>query len=194
MAAAIAASLTACVAAQAADRYAAPAGAGTACTSGAPCSIATAVNSAAANDDVIVTTGDYGSVGAPMTTALQPLVTGVSIRGEAGQPRPRLFMDTAANGVELFMAGTEIGHLEIDQLNTASGRTALFLGTFTGSASNMLGEDLVVRVRGAAGKACVLTTVLLRSSVCRDTGSSSLGAALSINFGGAFSPTSTVRK
>jgi hypothetical protein len=193
IAVAIAVFLTVSVEAQAADRYAAPAGAGTACTSGAPCPIATAVNSAATNDDVIVTPGDYGSVGAPMTTALQPSVTGVSIRGEAGQPRPRLFMDTAGNGVELFMAGTEIGHLEIDQLNTAAGRTALFLGTFTGSPSNMLGEDMVVRVRGSAGRACVLTTALLRSSVCWDSGSNSLGFGLSINFGGAFSPTSTVR-
>jgi hypothetical protein len=46
-------------AAQAAQRYAAPAGGGSTCTQAAPCSLVTAVNGAAGNDEVIIGSGAY---------------------------------------------------------------------------------------------------------------------------------------
>ena len=52
--------------AQAAQRYAAPDGTGSACTQEQPCSLADASNEASKGDEVIVTAGDYTISGAPL--------------------------------------------------------------------------------------------------------------------------------
>src|SRR2546423_8841198 len=71
-------------------RYASPTGSGTACTSTNPCGIVQAINAAGGSDhDVIVTPGDYGTAGSPITTALTSSV-GIDLHGEDGQPRPRI--------------------------------------------------------------------------------------------------------
>ena len=54
------------VAAQAAQRYAAPGAAGVTCKQSEPCSLEDAINGASANDEVIVTAGEYEIAGAPI--------------------------------------------------------------------------------------------------------------------------------
>jgi hypothetical protein len=81
-------------AAQADQRFAAPTGAGASCTQANPCSVQTAIDAASGVDEVILAGGSYGSAVTPLTT---PLSNGgfVSVRGAAGEPMPRLFIDTS---------------------------------------------------------------------------------------------------
>ncbi len=83
--------LTLPAAALAAPRFASPGG-GTAsgCPQATPCSLATAITGAAANDEVVLTPGTYEV--AAKIEATVPL----SVRGQAGQPRPRI---VGASGV-----------------------------------------------------------------------------------------------
>jgi hypothetical protein len=60
----------------AAPRYAAPDGMGTACTVDAKCSIDTAVSGAPDDGEVIVTSGDYGSLMMPLSST----ITGTAAR------------------------------------------------------------------------------------------------------------------
>ena len=76
----------------AAERHAAPAGAGTLCSANAPCSLPQALNGAVADDEVVVHAGVHAieSAGGPGTHD-------VDVHGAAGEPRPevRILSDTA---------------------------------------------------------------------------------------------------
>src|SRR5262245_55577331 len=69
----------------AAQRYASPAGSGSACTQPSPCAIQIAVNNAGAGDEVIVAPGDYSPPGG----VVLPLAN-VYVHGVQGQPMPRI--------------------------------------------------------------------------------------------------------
>src|SRR4051794_30911799 len=96
--------------AQAATRYADPAGGSTQpCSAGAPCSLRVAVQSAQTGDDIAVAPGDYA-----VTTNLTP-GQGVSIHGLPGQPRPRLLAGSQLAGVVLTLDhGATASRLDVE--------------------------------------------------------------------------------
>jgi hypothetical protein len=79
----------------AAVRYAAPGGSGTACSAAAPCSIETAINSAATGDEVVVGSGTYTTA-----VSLKSTVSNLTIHGAAGQPRP-VINSSAGRAIDL---------------------------------------------------------------------------------------------
>jgi hypothetical protein len=95
----------------AANRFASPAGSGTACSQAAPCGIATAVNSAAANDNVTIEPGAYGSPGAPISSSLADNGHFLTIHGVVGQPRPVIYSD-AMYGFSIY-GGSELYNVEL---------------------------------------------------------------------------------
>jgi hypothetical protein len=94
--------------AQAAERYAAPSGAGTACTEATPCSLATALSDAAANDAVLLAGGTYSGVFASG-------LTGITVRAQNAASPPDTPGDTPQiNGaVRLTGAGSRLLDLRI---------------------------------------------------------------------------------
>jgi hypothetical protein len=150
-------------AASAAQRYAAPnGGAAASCSQADPCSLQTAVESAAAGDEVIVGPGTY-SEGSNQLAATK---ANMSIHGAAGQPRPQINF-TNMPGVAMLVGGggnADLHHLKID---SASGGTALRVVNTGGVA-----EDL--EARGSLQGACEIysESFRLRDSVCVTNGSS----------------------
>jgi hypothetical protein len=135
----------------AAERWASPAGAGTDCTAAAPCALDTAVDGAAANDDVVVTPGTY-----PVTTPVDPAEP-ITLRGVAGQPRPRLVGAASLTRSTVSATGSILRHLRIEA--SAPGQDTL---TLKGGTA----EDLVLA--GGQDDAAKITAVgptVLRDSV-----------------------------
>src|SRR4051794_27993162 len=103
-------------------RHAAPGAGGLApCTdASAPCSIATAVAAALANDEVVLEPGSYsdtaGDLGAAGSVSLPP---SINVRGALGEPRPVITLaDPTKSGGAFTLNGSDlVSHLEID--NTA---------------------------------------------------------------------------
>ncbi|HEX6583482.1 MAG TPA: hypothetical protein VF056_07730 [Thermoleophilaceae bacterium] len=89
------------------QRYAIPGGPDTDCSAASPCSITKAVQGASAGDEVVLNSGDYDLSAALMDPAA------ITIRGVAGQPRPRLLL-SGPEFVEL-QAGSALRWVEIDQ-------------------------------------------------------------------------------
>jgi hypothetical protein len=89
------------------QRYASPGGTGTDCSAAVPCRITMAVQGAHAGDEVILNPGDY----AMFDDIVDPAP--ITIRGVAGQPRPRLLF-TGAQFVSLH-TGTVLRYVEVDQ-------------------------------------------------------------------------------
>jgi len=73
-------------AADAAQRYAAPGAAGVTCKQSEPCSLEDAINGASANDEIIVTAGEYSITGAPINV----VYGGLQIHGDFDGPMPRV--------------------------------------------------------------------------------------------------------
>jgi hypothetical protein len=95
--------------AQAAARWASPGGATSGpCLATSPCRIDYAVGGARSGDEVIVTSGTHS-----LATPLAPLVP-ITLRGEAGGPRPRLVgAGSLKSAVISFAAGGTLRHLAI---------------------------------------------------------------------------------
>jgi hypothetical protein len=72
------------------QRYAGPNGAGTDCSLAKPCRVDLAINGAHDGDEVVVTPGNY-FVEYPIETKAP-----VSIHGVAGQPRPKLYLNSSS--------------------------------------------------------------------------------------------------
>jgi hypothetical protein len=102
-------------AAQAAQRFAAPAGTGGECTQAKPCELSSAVGGASAGDEVIVTTGTYTVKG----SIFFPPATNVQVHGDLSGPMPRI--NAAFPGPVFFMnrTGDSLSYLEIE--NDADG-------------------------------------------------------------------------
>lgn len=108
-----AAAITPAAASAATQRYASPSGSGTACSSATPCAISQAITAASLGDQVIVKPGNY-----PLTTTLQT-PTQVTVRGVAGQPRPRLQFGGAAQFGLRLTGGSTLRYVEVDQSGSA---------------------------------------------------------------------------
>jgi hypothetical protein len=102
------------------QRYASPAGAGTACSSASPCGIAQAIGNASLGDEVIVNSGDY-PLTATLTSSFQNTIHGI-----AGQPRPRLLLSgPGQDGLHLEHDST-LRYVEVDQAAADNAPRALY--------------------------------------------------------------------
>lgn len=152
----LAVSLGACAApgaASAAQRFTTPTGSGTTCSQGSPCGLVTAVNSAAASDEVIVAgnQGSYGTAASPITTRLTPATSG-QIHGAAGQPMPVIYSNEFF--AIAFLGGGTLSDIDIEDVN-ANGIAVL-------SGTN---ADHVIARGGSAGCAPGLGETVI-DSVC----------------------------
>src|SRR5689334_21711093 len=94
-----------------AQRFASPAGSGSACSAASPCSLVTAVNSAPAGASEVIVAGNlgpYGSARTPIGTQLNdPAGATDDVHGAAGQPVPVVFLSVNSDyGILLNNAGT----------------------------------------------------------------------------------------
>jgi hypothetical protein len=171
------------------QRYAGPAGADAAdCSPANPCSITKAVAGASAGDEVIAAPGDYQLTATLATPAM------ITIRGVAGQPRPRLrFSGAGQQGLALGY-NSLLRDVEIDQaeptvgLFSAPGRVDRVIVTAPGTGplctthvSNSIVRDSIFVARGANGRAiCSIallgakSTSTLRNVTAMATGSSAV--------------------
>jgi hypothetical protein len=143
----VAAASTTPVASAATQRYASPTGSGTACSSASPCGITDAVNGASAGDEVIVSPGDYPLTGGTLGTPDQ-----ITIRGVAGQPRPRLMFSGPGQLGLHIQFGSTLRYVEVDQ---AAATTALYAYSST--------VDQVI-ARGTAGDTAEIDKGTIRNS------------------------------
>lgn len=160
----------------AAQRFATPSGSGTACTATAPCSIVMAINSAAANDEVIVAgnQGAYGSPESPISTGLS--ASGVSIHGATGQPRPVIYSsaglaldvvnesavsdlaiyETATNAEAIQAGGSTVDHL-LAVASTSNGTGCSGFGGSTFTDSLCVGGSYGGQFGSSGSGTCTLT-------------------------------------
>jgi hypothetical protein len=96
--------LLACAAAaQAQQRYAAPAGEGAVCEKAAPCSLQTAIEKAEANDEVIIGPGSYTTVSTVGPDDFE--IEGLSVHGDFGAPMPVISTDNSTTPLFLGLGG-----------------------------------------------------------------------------------------
>jgi hypothetical protein len=153
-------------AADAAQRYAAPAGAGTTCSAAVPCSLKEAITKAKTGDEVIVTAGSYSVEEATHTG---PGVKGVDVHGVPGGPPPKIV--GAVNGT-LIAVGEEGDSLSyLDVTNTGS--------EYASAVACSVGdhvEQLRATASGANASAIVqYADCLVRDSLALATGPDSSG-------------------
>lgn len=104
----------------AADRHAAPAGSGTACSVAAPCSIQTAFAGVADNDHLYLAAGDYGSAAVPLTDQFTDNWHPIHVHG---QPGTRIYNSADGLAMWLHAAGSTIEY--VDLIWTGPSGTAL---------------------------------------------------------------------
>jgi hypothetical protein len=151
----------------AAQRYAGPTGAGTACTSASPCSITQAIGGAMSGDGVIVYPGDY-----PLTSTLTD-GRQIMIQGVAGRPRPRLlFSGAGQHGLRLDF-GSTLRYVEVDQ---AAADKALF------AAAGANVDQVIARASGVGEPTASIRSSTIRNSVVVASGTN--GRALGTETGG----------
>ena len=85
-----------------------------------PCSLADAINGASANDEVIVTAGEYTISGAPINV----VYGGLQIHGDLAGPMPRVVADSSDGlpAINLNAAGGSLSYLEVVNDGTEGGR------------------------------------------------------------------------
>jgi hypothetical protein len=111
--------------AQAAQRYAAPGATGVTCKQSEPCSLEDAINGASADDEVIVTGGEYTIGGAPIN-----VVGGEDIHGEFGGPMPRVVAELGGlPAINLNADGVELSYIEVVNRETEAVAIRCFQGT-----------------------------------------------------------------
>lgn len=148
-------------AADAAQRYSTPSGAGSSCTSASPCSIVTAVNSSSAGDEVVVGPGTY-----TIATQLTSSAGNVTIHGAGGVPP--LIRSSALNGLVLTGAGSAVRDLRIDGTEAFNGLAVL---------GNSRAERVDVRTSALAACGAGLGA-LIRDSLCLSTGANAAAVSL----------------
>jgi PKD domain len=161
-------------AALAATRYATPTGAGTACTapgtSPGPCTVQTAVNSAAVGDQVVIEPGQYGSAGSPMTSPVNALAAGVTITAGPGGT-PQLFF---GGGAGLILQNT---NQSVSGLDVTADNVSIFDGGLSMFSSGDSGDRMYVHVTNSP-TACEIAEGTLMDSVCWNDASSNGHAVL----------------
>jgi hypothetical protein len=153
--------------ASAAERFASPAGTGTACTQPAPCDVITAVNSATSGDDITIEPGTYGSP-TPLALTLDDEGKTLSIHGRDGEPRP-VIISQAGYGIEL-LGMSSARNLDIED---ATGQYGIYV---SGAYSSAI--DHVISHVSAAGAIACYPAGTLTDSVCWSSGSSGVATTL----------------
>ena len=149
----------------AADRYADPAGAGTACSQPAPCSLQIATESASANDEVIVAPGTYVE-----TDQIGPTALGLDIHGAPGATKPTI-QTSAGNGVILQGTDQRIADLRIEHSNFG-GALSIY--------NDAIAERMVVETTNGIAACSPYFGSVLRDSVCIAKGVGGAGVGVSI--------------
>jgi hypothetical protein len=160
--------------AEAAQRYAAPNGTGTACTREAPCTLADSINEASNGDEVIITAGDYQITGAPINVVNKLL----RIHGDFGGPMPRI--SAALGGLPAINVGGSAEGSSISYVEVVNQETE--------AVAIRCSESIrVERVRatgvgeGATGvrqvESCLVSDSLVRGEGTNSLGIESLGSA-----------------
>jgi hypothetical protein len=156
--------LVAASAAQATQRFAAPAGSGTECTQAAPCELKEAVGGAKGGDEVIVTGGTYSLSAAIFV----PPVTNLQIHGEAGAAPPRIVAALPSPVFLLSQTGDSLSYLEIE--NNANGGQGV--NCFSGGRI----ERVAIRAVGSGASGAFLSTdCSIRNSLLRIEGTFASG-------------------
>ena len=151
--------------AQAAPRYAAPDGTGTACTQQVPCSLAEASNGSSNGDEVIVAAGDYTISAAPLNV----VSAGLRLHGDFGGPMPRVVASLAAlPAINLSGEGVSLSYLEvINEATEGEGVRCMSTTRVERARATGIGE-------GAAG-AVAFSGCAIRDSLLQGRGVNSLG-------------------
>ncbi|HSC21987.1 MAG TPA: choice-of-anchor Q domain-containing protein [Solirubrobacterales bacterium] len=184
--------LVAAPAASAATRYAAPLGTGVdPCENPAePCNIYVAADSSAPDttiepgDVVELAPGTYSEAAGDLGPFNYVAVQEVTVRGEPGQPRPliRLQSDLSNTGAFQIFEGALVAHVEIE--NEAE-------GGFGVSVSEGTLDGTIVRAPSSPSITCEITAGVVRNSVCLNEGA---GVALGASIGtGPGTFTTTIR-
>lgn len=147
-------------AAEAAQRYAAPGGSGTACTQATPCSLQTAVESSPGTDEVIVAPGTYAEGADP----LQIYDFNEDVHGPAAGPKPVITSTASTAGVDMQGTGARLSDVRIEY---SGGYAALFvLNGGTASRVEAISTTTGCDVSGGS---------LIRDSLCYTTGYAGAG-------------------
>ena len=149
--------------AEAANRYAAPAGSNSApCTLSDPCSLQEAVINSSSGDDITVLSGSYSVPGASLAVFRENL----TIHGPATGQRPVI---TATGGNALYLLGD--GNVVRD-LSIVLAGTTTDSGLFVGGSSptSTLVERVHVLTTAAGSTACAAYLATIRDSVCETNG------------------------
>jgi hypothetical protein len=149
------------------ERFAAPSGRGAACTQAAPCEIKKAIDEAQAGETVTLEPGTYGTP-KPLPRALT-VAAGVSVHGQAGQPRPVLVTE-ALSGVILEGEGSSISDVEVQD---ATGEYGIFAES---TAAGPI-DRVISHVSGAGAVACEPSQAIT-DSVCWSSGSNGIATSL----------------
>ena len=137
--------------AAAGQRYASPTGTMVApCTSASPCDLATAVQNAADNDEVIVNPGAY-SLSSTVTVS-----KAVTVHGVAGQAAP-VITSSAFTALQVSNASATIRLLDLR--DTAAGGGGLIF-------NGLVADQISARGGGSGNGACNIQAGTLRDSVC----------------------------
>jgi hypothetical protein len=110
----VAAFAVAAPAALAAERHVSPAGAGTACSAAAPCSIEEAFAGAASGDEIVLAAGDYGSPSSRLTSQLFDNWKTLDVHGQPGAARPRIWSEAEGGSVVLLSPDSRLAYVDID--------------------------------------------------------------------------------
>jgi hypothetical protein len=154
---AVASLLAAAASASAANRYASPTGTSAEpCSQVSPCDVVTAVNSAAANDDITIEPGTYN-----VSTALTDGGNFLTIHGQAGLPRPKI-VTNANYGIQLT-GGSSLSDVEVDD----SAADAWGIAVMFGMEASI--HRVYVHTTGANAWACYPDGEIV-DSVCWDSG------------------------
>jgi Bacterial Ig domain len=155
--------------ASAANRYADPAGTGTACTDVAPCTLATALTGAT-NGDHVILLPSASTYDVPAGTSLT-VPAGVAVHGQADKPRPTI-VGNSSPPLDTSFAGITLEHLRIQ--NTT---TVLFL------RDGLIVRDVIAVATGAT-VACVWSgTGTMTDSVCWAGDANAIGAGSNLSGG-----------
>ncbi len=142
-----------------------------------PCEIHRAFTQANSPDDeVIITAGDYGSPADPLDGTIASAQPGITVHGEAGQLRPRVFVETTSNNAGISLTGQDatIRHVEI-QVHPMAAMGSKQVGLLL---DNARGSDMIVTSVSPEGRGCVvLHTSRLTDSVCHATQTNAKGVA-----------------
>ena len=155
---------------------------GVECKQSEPCSLEDAINGASANDEVIVTAGEYTVTGAPINV----VYGGLQIHGDLAGPMPRVGAELGGlPAINMNAEGSSLSYIEVRQppRPRASGSAAGAAARVERVRATGIGE-------GAAGLV-QFQECLVRDSLLRGEGTNSLGMeSLAVNQG---EPSSTVR-